>query len=330
MSYIIPNADALVDYLKDFTGSSNDAEIRQCIYLAELALRNIELPALRSDPYDPAYIGIVGQDGMLDIPEDMNKPILFFLQGSTAQQAQSNSSTGPWLVYDRVGDRDIITMQLVSQFYLNPVNVPAVIRGKFSEVGRKYSFVPYLEAGSYINLYYYKAWPLLFAPATELVSATGTVGSIAGAGPWTGDITGMTDTTGLAPGDEIVATDGSLGIGSLGTGTVVINTVSTTSLTFTATGGTTPVAGAVTNVSLVTTIQTNPVLETFTEGYIYGSLTEYYIKRHSPEDAQIYKSKFDLAVSTVEDQNNLGKWSGGNTKITSIFQPRRFRQYNMK
>ena len=327
MSYIIPNADGLVTYLKDFTGSSDDAEIRQCIYLAELAMRNIELPALRSDPYDAAYIGIVGQDGMLDIPEDMNKPILFFQQGSTAQQAQSSSSTGPWLVYDRVGDRDIITMQLVSQFYLNPVNVPAVIRGKFSEVGRKYSFVPYIEAGSYINLYYYKAWPLLFAPATELVSTTGTVGSIAGAGPWTGAITGMTDTTGLTAGDEITATDG---IGSLGTGTVTVNTVSTTSLTFTATGGTTPVAGTITAVSLVTEIQNNPVLETFTEGYIYGSLTEYYIKRHNAADAQIYKSKFDLAVSTVEDQNALGKWSGGNTKITSIFQPRRFRQYNMR
>ena len=327
MSYIIPNADGLVTYLKDFTGSSDDAEIRQCIYLAELAMRNIELPALRSDPYDAAYIGIVGQDGMLDIPEDMNKPILFFQQGSTAQQAQSSSSTGPWLVYDRVGDRDIITMQLVSQFYLNPVNVPAVIRGKFSEVGRKYSFVPYIEAGSYINLYYYKAWPLLFAPATELVSTTGTVGSIAGAGPWTGAITGMTDTTGLTAGDEIIATDG---IGSLGTGTVTVNTVSTTSLTFTATGGTTPVAGTITAVSLVTEIQNNPVLETFTEGYIYGSLTEYYIKRHNAADAQIYKSKFDLAVSTVEDQNALGKWSGGNTKITSIFQPRRFRQYNMR
>lgn len=323
MAYIIPNANTLVTYLKDFTGSSDDDEIKQCIFQAELSLRNIELPALRSDPYDPQYIGTIDSTGMLPIPQDMNKPILFFLQGSTGQQ----SNTGPWLVYDRVGDRDIITMQLVSQFYLNPVNVPAVIRGKFSEVGNKYAFVPYLEQGSLINMYYYKAWPLLFSPATELVSTTGTVGSIAGAGPWTGAITGMTDTTGLNPGDEITATDG---VGSLGTGTVIINTVSTTSLTFTATGGTTPIAGTITGVSLVTTIQNNPVLQTFPEGYIYGALSEYYIKRHNPQDAQIYKQKFDLAVNTVEDQNNLGKWSGGNTKLTSIFQPRRFRQYNMK
>lgn len=323
MAYIIANADELVDYLKDFTGSTNDTEIKQCIFQAELAMRNIELPALRSDPYDNQYIGTIDSTGMLPIPEDMNKPILFFLQGDNGQV----SNTGPWLVYDRVGDRDIITMSLVSQFYLNPVNVPAVIRGKFSEVGRKYQFVPYLEAGSLINMYYYKAWPLLFAPATELVSTTGTVGSIAGAGPWTGSITGMTDTVGLVPGDAIVANSGA---GSIGTGTVIVNTVSTTSLTFTATGGTTPVAGAITNVSLVTEIQNNVVLQTFPEGYIYGSLSEYYIKRHNGEDAQIYKSKFDLAVNTVEDQNNLGKWSGGNTKLTSIFQPRRFRQYNMK
>jgi len=323
MAYIIADADALVDYLKDFTGSSDDTEIRQCIFQAELAMRNIELPALRSDPYDSQYIGTIDSTGMLPIPEDMNKPILFFLQGDNGQV----SNTGPWLVYDRVGDRDIITMQLVSQFYLNPVNVPAVIRGKFSEVGRKYAFVPYLEQGSLINMYYYKAWPLLFAPATELVSTTGTVGSIAGVGPWTGSITGMTDTVGLAPGDEITCNSG---VGSLGTGTVVVNTVSTTSLTFTATGGTTPVAGTITNVSLVTDIQNNVVLQTFPEGYIYGSLSEYYIKRHNAQDAQIYKSKFDLAVNTVEDQNNLGKWSGGNTKLTSIFQPRRFRQYNYK
>ena len=323
MAFIIPDADALVDYLKDFTGSSNDAEIRQCIFQAELGMRNIELPALRSDPYATQFIGTIDSTGMLPIPEDMNKPILFFLQGDNGQV----SNTGPWLVYDRVGDRDIITMQLVSQFYLNPVNVPAVIRGKFSEVGSKYAFVPYLEQGSLINMYYYRAWPLLFSPATELVSTTGTVGSISGAGPWTGTITGMTDTTGLTAGDEISATDG---VGSLGTGTITVNTVSTTSLTFTATGGTTPIAGTITNVNLETQIQNNAVLQTFPEGYIYGSLSEYYIKRHNPQDAQIYKAKFDLATNTVEDQNNLGKWSGGNTRLTSIFQPRRFRQYNYK
>ena len=57
MSFQIPTGTALVDFLKDFTGSSNDSEIRQCIYLAELSMRNIELPALRSDPYAAENIG---------------------------------------------------------------------------------------------------------------------------------------------------------------------------------------------------------------------------------------------------------------------------------
>ena len=47
MSFMIPDADTLVTYLKDFTGSSNDTEIQQCIFQAELAMRNIELPALK-------------------------------------------------------------------------------------------------------------------------------------------------------------------------------------------------------------------------------------------------------------------------------------------
>ena len=129
--FMLSTADELVDYLKDFTGSNNTNEIKQCIFQAELAMRNIELPALRSNPYDAQYIGTVGDNSMMEIPADMNKPILFFQQGTDQAEAESYSTTGPWLVYDRVGDRDIITMSLVSQFYLNPVNVPAVIRGKF-------------------------------------------------------------------------------------------------------------------------------------------------------------------------------------------------------
>ena len=60
-------------------------------------------------------------------------------------------------MYDRIGDRDIITQGMIAQLYLSPVNVPAVIRGKFSEVADKYHFLPYLGAGSLVNLYYYRA-----------------------------------------------------------------------------------------------------------------------------------------------------------------------------
>ncbi|CAB4166379.1 hypothetical protein UFOVP841_37 [uncultured Caudovirales phage] len=328
--FVIPTGDALVTYIKDFTGSSNDAEIKQCIFLAELSMRNIELPALRSDPYAPENIGVADAQGYIPIPGDMNKPILFFKQGNPG--GSTSSQTGPWIVYDRIGDRDIITQGMIAQLYLQPVNVPAVIRGKFSEVGDKYHFLPYIAEGDLINLYYYRAWPLLFAPADDtLISTTGTVGSISGAGPWTATITGMSTTTGLTVGDQITATAGT---GSLGGGSgvyTVASIVSSTSITFTATGGTTPTAGTITNVNVTAqTVQSNAVLQTWPEGYVYATLREYYIKRHNPEDAAVYGSKFDNAWNQVEDQNNKGKWSGGHTRFTSVWQPRQYRQYNIK
>jgi len=405
--FVIPTANDLVDFIKDFTGSSNDAEIKQCIFLAEMSMRNIELPALRSDPYAPENIGIVDSSGSIPIPGDMNKPILFFKQGvqyittatatgtsgqntivlsSTPAQTLTNgmlvtgtgiavgatitatggggigdtvtlsanntgtvsgtltfttpppnqgnnqSQTGPWIVYDRIGDRDIITQSMIAQLYLQPVNVPAVIRGKFSEVGRKYKFLPYTAEGDLINLYYYKAWPLLFAPVDDtLVSATGSVNPISGTGPWLIAITGMTDTDGINVGDEITATPGT---GSLGTGftsAVVTQILSSTSIQVSVTGGSSPQGGTITDIYITDqTVQNNAVLQTWAEGYVYGTLREYYIKRHNAEDAAVYQQKFQSAWDTVTDQNNLGKWSGGHTRLTSVWQPRQYRQYNIK
>jgi len=403
--FVIPTGDDLVSYIQDFTGSTNTAEIKKCIFLCELSMRNIELPALRSDPYAAENIGVVDQYGGIPIPGDMNKPILFFKQGqqyttnatctgnvsentiilqstppqalqpgmnvtgvgiapgctvnavggsaigSTITLSENNteavnglinfttppapsSQTGPWIVYDRIGDRDIITQGMIAQLYLQPVNVPAVIRGKFSEVGQRYKFLPYVASGDLINLYYYKAWPLLFAPVEDtLISLRGYVQDISGSGPWTAKITGLDSTAGVKIGDEIsaisVPPDDT---GSLGTGTFYVTAVdSLTSITFSAIGGTTPIAGFVDDIKIINqTVQTNAVLQTWVEGYVYGTLREYYIKRHNLEDAQIYGSKFDNAVNTVEDQNNLGKWSGGHTRLTSVWQPRQYRQYNIK
>ena len=330
MSFQIPTGTALVDFLKDFTGSSNDTEIRQCIYLAELSMRNIELPALRSDPYAAENIGTSNSLGQVPIPADMNKPILFFKQGSPG--GGTSSQTGPWIVYDRIGDRDIITQSMIAQLYLSPVNVPAVIRGKFSEVYDNYQFLPYLGEGALINLYYYKAWPLLFSPVDDtVISTTGTVGSISGAGPCTATITGMSTTAGLTVGDTITATAGT---GTLGGGAAVFTVLTipgNTSITYTATGGTTPTAGTVTNITLTDqVVETNAVLQTWSEGYVYSSLREYYNKRHNMEDAAIYDSKYKDAWNIVSDQNNLGKWSGGHTRLTSVWQPRQYRQYNIK
>jgi len=402
--FVIPTADSLVDYIKDFTGSTNTAEIKQCIFLGELSMRNIELPALRSDPYDPQYIGVVDEEGGIPIPGDMNKPILFFKQGTqyitsalaTGTNGQltivinaattrplsagmlvsgtgiatgativsvggaggltitlslantgtvsgtvvfqtppgngASSQTGPWIVYDRIGDRDIITQGMIAQLYLQPVNVPAVIRGKFSEVAQKYKFLPYAASGDLVNMYYYKAWPLLFAPVADiLVSAVGTVSTVTGAtSPWTVVITGLTDTAGVNVGDRLTATDGT---GTISNGGIidVVSVDSSTQLTVTVTGGTIPTVGNITDITLTDLVtQTNPVLQTWPEGYIYSTLREYYIKRHNEADAATFEAKFRSACDTVEDQNSLGKWSGGHTRLTSVWQPRQYRQYNIK
>ena len=325
--FIIPTADSLVDYIKDFTGSNDDQEIRQCIFQAELAMRNIELPALRTDPY--TTFGTVGQYQLMPIPADMNKPILFFQQGTNAMP----SNTGPWVVYDRIGDRDIITQGLIAQLYLAPVNVPMVIRGKFSEVGQNYQFLPYVGAGTVMNLYYYKAWNLLFTPITDntVISETGTIATVTGTGPWTVTITGMSTTSGISISDTVTATPGT---GTLTAGGIAVVTgiPSGSSIVCTVTGGSIPTAGSITDITRSTpvTVQTNPVLQTWPEGYIYNTLCEYYTKRHSPEDAGMYKAKAIEAYKTVEDQNNLGKWSGGHTRLTSIFQPRQNRSYAVK
>lgn len=408
--FTVPNANALVDYIRDFTGSGNSAEataeIKQCIFLGELSMRNLEIPALRSDPYDPQYIGVVDNTGSVPIPGDMNKPILFFKQGqqylvtatgtgnsgSTTitlseapsrtiiggmlvtgtgvatgatvtqvnnltitlslantgavsgslvfatppiNQENNQSQSGPWIVYDRIGDRDIITQSMIAQLYLQPVNVPAVIRGKFSEVGQKYKFLPYTAEGDLINMYYYKAWALLFSPVDDiLISTTGTVGAVTGSGtvssPWVATISGMTTTDGIVVDNQIIATAGTGSLGSSGTVTVT-SIDSSTQITISKVGGTIPTAGSVTDIYLTNLdTQTNPVLQTFPEGYIYATLREYYLKRHNETDAATYEGKFQQAVATVSDQNNLAKWSGGHTRLTSVWQPRQYRQYNIK
>jgi hypothetical protein len=272
--------------------------------------------------------GISGATITLDqaLTGTVNGTVTFTSTGSTSSQ------TGPWIVYDRIGDRDIITQGMIAQLYLQPVNVPAVIRGKFSEVGQNYQFLPYIGEGDLINLYYYKAWPLLFSPIDDTIfSATGSVNPISGTGPWLIGISGLESTVGLEVGDHITATPGT---GSLGTGftsAVITEITSLTAIRVSVTGGTSPSGGTITDVSLTDqTVQSNAVLATWVEGYVYGTLREYYIKRHNAEDAATYSQKFENAWNIVSDQNSLGKWSGGHTRLTSVWQPRQYRQYNIK
>lgn len=88
--------------------------------------------------------------------------------------------------------------------------------------------------------------------STTTISATGTVGTIAGADPYTATITGMTTTQGILVGQKITATDG---VGSLGDGEVhVTSIVGNTSITIITEGGSTPVAGSITAIKIPATL----------------------------------------------------------------------------
>ena len=144
-------------------------EIMGCIQFAELKMRTIELPALRSDPYDPANPSIltVNSQGLAPIPADMNKPILFFQETPGAGTPESSVGLGPWIMYDRVGDREIIRRRMIDQLYVRPFGVPRVIRASFSEVGKNYVFTPNPGEGTEIKAYYYKTFPFLFSPTGD-------------------------------------------------------------------------------------------------------------------------------------------------------------------
>jgi hypothetical protein len=133
-------------------------------------MRTIELPALRSDPYGgtPATL-LTDSQGMADIPADMNKPILFFQEtpNSSVPPGTPAASMGPWIIYDRVGDREIIRRRMIDQLYVRPFGVPRVIRASFSEVGQRYVFTPNPGENVQIKAYYQRTFPFLFGPTGD-------------------------------------------------------------------------------------------------------------------------------------------------------------------
>jgi hypothetical protein len=220
--------------------SSSTVEIFACIQMAELKMRRLELPGLRSNPYDSIYPSTLTTDanGMAPIPADMNWPVLFF---QDSQPSSGLTTLGPWIIYDRVGDRNIIKNRMTDQLYIRPLGTASVIRASFSEVGPNYIFSPNPGVGTTIKAYYYKTFSQLFTTTGDLIN---------------------------------------------------------------------PI------------IQTNPVLATFPEGYFYASLWAYYAKNKNDSEAGKWGSLFDDAYGEIEDQNNAGKWRGGDLHLTSEFQPR--------
>ena len=149
--------------------SASSLEIQSCIQMAELKMRTIELPALRSDPYSDSNPTILttNAQGMAPIPADMNFPILFFQESAPSDQPPGATSLGPWIVYDRVGDREIIRRRMIDQLYIRPFGVPRVIRASFSEVGPNYVFTPNPGANVEIKAYYQKTFPFLLSPTGD-------------------------------------------------------------------------------------------------------------------------------------------------------------------
>lgn len=145
-------------------------EIQNCIQMAELRMRVLELPALRTDPYATSPTTLTTDaNGMAPIPADMNWPIFFFQENQGAGVNPQSAGYGPWIVYDRVGDREIIRRRMIDQLYVRPFGVPRVIRGSFSEVGPNYVFTPNPGANVTIKAYYLRTFPFLFSPTGDLV-----------------------------------------------------------------------------------------------------------------------------------------------------------------
>ena len=232
--------------LKLPTQSSMD--IQFCIQFAELSFRTIYLPALRSNPYDPVNPStiVTNTNGLAPIPADMNWPIIFFQQTPSSQVAPGtlNAGFGPWIIYDRVGDREIIRLSMIDQLYVKPFGVPRVIRANFSEVGPNYLFTPNPGNGTTILAYYVKAFPFLFSPTTD---------------------------------------------------------------------------------SLNPIVQSNAILATFPEGYMYKVLWAYYDKKKNVSEADKWNARFDAAYGLIEDQAMKDLWSGGDRHLSSEFQPRNYR-----
>jgi len=145
------------------------------------------------------------------------------------------------------------------------------------------------------------------------ISETGTVGTIAGSGPWTATISNMSTTKGLQTGDIIVASAGS---GSIGTGDVSITAITgPTRVTIKAVGGSAPTAGTVAGIGmfaslpvpaglvsgdaiLVTGVQGMVELETAGE----NGTNLFYANIAGPDSIQLYKN---AALSTTVDSTGF-------------------------
>jgi hypothetical protein len=126
---------------------------------------------------------------------------------------------------------------------------PSVVR--YGAVAQDLSTIgyPVVSAKQYSIQGVSKADPAVVTVATATtISATGTVGTIAGTGPYTATITNMTTTQGILVGQKITCTAGT---GSIGNGVVhVTSIIGNTIITIVTEGGSTPTAGTITDITI--------------------------------------------------------------------------------
>ena len=125
------------------------------------------------------------------------------------------------------------------------------------------------------------------------LAPSGTVGTPTGTGPWTATITTMANTGGFVPGKTITYT---AGVGTFNTNTVTIVSVdSATQITVSATGGTIPTAGAITNIKVATTGAISLLAST----------------------SYMFEQMLYLTTGVTSHQTSLG--FGGNVGVSSIW-----------
>lgn len=117
-----------------------------------------------------------------------------------------------------------------------------------------------------------------FTMLAKTTFGSGTVGSITGTGPWTAVLT-LSSTTGVSVGYQLLATSGT---GSIGTGVCVVTIVNSglNQVTFTCTGGTTPVNGNVINVKFFAgalNMNDNKIVNVATPTNDYDAATKLYV-----------------------------------------------------
>ena len=160
-----------------------------------------------------------------------NLPVRYEVQNESARTNTVGSTTGTGTAgYSLSASDTVMTVQDTTQF-------PVPAAGYSQAVLVDNEIITYTGK---VNTY-------ATATAATLISATGTIGTVSGSGPYTATITGMTSTTGLVASTSIITAVAGV-VGTLGSGVVTVTAINSgTSINISSTAVIT--AGAITNIT---------------------------------------------------------------------------------